>query len=41
MAAYTAVVAVLGLPILSLVLLGDASPWKDLKLAASLFSYFI
>ena len=33
--------AALGLPILSLALLGDASPWKDLKSAASLFSYFI
>ncbi len=41
MAAYTAVVAALGLPLLSLALLGVASPWKDIKAAGNLYSYFI
>jgi tetratricopeptide (TPR) repeat protein len=41
MAAYTAAVAALGLPILSLALLGEASPWKDVKAAVGMFQYFI
>jgi tetratricopeptide (TPR) repeat protein len=41
MAAYTAVVAALGLPIMSLLVLGEASPWKDVKAAAALIPYFI
>jgi tetratricopeptide (TPR) repeat protein len=41
LAAYTAVVAALGLPMLSLALLGEASPWKDVKAAVGMFQYFI
>jgi tetratricopeptide (TPR) repeat protein len=41
MAAYTAVVAALGLPVLSLAVLGEASPWKDVKAAFGLFPYFL
>ncbi|MHC5542215.1 tetratricopeptide repeat protein, partial [Singulisphaera rosea] len=40
MAACTAVIALLGLPALSLVLLGNASPWKNEPLAISLLGYF-
>ncbi len=39
MAGYTAIVAALGLPMLSLGLLGDASPWRDVDRAAELFRY--
>jgi hypothetical protein len=39
-AAYTGVVALLGLPGLSLVLLGPASPWKDVDRALECFKYF-
>ncbi|MGP0069356.1 MAG: tetratricopeptide repeat protein [Isosphaeraceae bacterium] len=41
MAVYTGSVALMGLPILSLALLGPASPWKDGKLASELFTYCI
>jgi tetratricopeptide (TPR) repeat protein len=41
MAAFTGVVALLGLPMLSLVLLGSSSPWRDVNLAGELFSYSI
>jgi tetratricopeptide (TPR) repeat protein len=41
MAAYTAVVAALGLPMVSVALLGEMSPWKDFKAAVGLFTYFI
>ena len=41
MAAYTAVVALLGLPVMSLLLLGRASPWKDEDLAFQLVPYFV
>ena len=41
MAVYTGSVAMMGLPILSLALLGPASPWKDGKLASELFTYCI
>lgn len=41
MAAYTAAVALLGLPVMSLVLLGRASPWKDEKFAYELVPYFV
>ena len=41
MAAYTAGVALLGLPVMSLVLLGRASPWKDEALAYQLVTYFV
>jgi tetratricopeptide (TPR) repeat protein len=40
-AAYTGVVALLGLPILSLGLFGPASPWTDIPRASELFSYFL
>jgi tetratricopeptide (TPR) repeat protein len=41
MAAYTAGVALLGLPVVSLLLLGSASPWKDVELAYKLVPYFV
>jgi hypothetical protein len=41
MMAYTACVALLALPFLSLILLGDASPWRNEKLAVELLPYFI
>ncbi len=41
MAAFTAVLALLGLPILSLALLGEASPWRDVGRAIEFFQYFI
>jgi peptidoglycan/LPS O-acetylase OafA/YrhL len=41
MMAYTAVVALLGLPVMSLLLLGRASPWKDQELAYQLVTYFV
>jgi hypothetical protein len=40
-AAYTAAVALLGLPVLSLVLLGTASPWRDVERALGLVRYFV
>ncbi len=41
MAAYTAVVAAMGLPLLSLVVMGEASPWKNVQQAFDLFSYVL
>jgi tetratricopeptide (TPR) repeat protein len=41
MAGYTAIVAAMGLPVLSLALLGEASPWRDVKRAFDLFPYFL
>jgi tetratricopeptide (TPR) repeat protein len=41
MAVYTGVVALLGLPLLSMALLGTASPWKDLDRATEFFQYFV
>jgi tetratricopeptide (TPR) repeat protein len=42
LAIFTAALAALGLPFLSLILLGKASPWKDVKLAQELFyPYFV
>ncbi len=41
MAAYTGLISLLAVPILSLALLGDASPWTDVKRAFDLFLYFI
>lgn len=41
MAAYTGALALLGLPVLSLILLGDASPWRDVGRALELFGYVL
>ena len=41
MAAYTGVIAAMGLPIFSLLLLGEGSPWRDVDRAMELFSYFV
>ena len=41
MAGYTAFVALLGLPVMSLLLLGNASPWKDETLAFQLVPFFV
>jgi tetratricopeptide (TPR) repeat protein len=41
MAGYTAIVAALGLPLLSVDLFGEVGPWKDAKQAGQLFSYFL
>jgi hypothetical protein len=40
MAAYTGVLALLGLPVLSLIVFGSASPWTDVASAVTLFGYF-
>ena len=41
MMAYTGVLVLMGLPILSLILLDRASPWKNVDLAFNLFQYFL
>jgi tetratricopeptide (TPR) repeat protein len=41
MAAYTGILVLLGLPVLSLLLLDNASPWKNVELAGNLFQYFM
>jgi tetratricopeptide (TPR) repeat protein len=41
MAAYTGALALLGVPLLSLILLDRASPWKDVDLAVRLFEFFV
>jgi tetratricopeptide (TPR) repeat protein len=41
MVAYTCVMALMGLPILSLILFDRASPWKNVDLAFNLFEYFV
>jgi len=41
MSVYTGGLALLGLPYLSLVLLGNASPWRDVPRALEFFQYFI
>jgi len=34
-------VALLGLPVLSLIVLGAASPWRDAERALGLYRYFV
>ena len=41
MAAYTAVLVGMGLPMLSLIVLDRAAPWTDVALAFKLFEYFV
>jgi tetratricopeptide (TPR) repeat protein len=41
MFAYTGALVLMGIPILSLILLDRASPWKNVDLALKLFEYFV
>jgi tetratricopeptide (TPR) repeat protein len=41
LAAYTTLVALMGLPVLCLALLGDSSPWKDVRRGTEFFQYFV
>jgi tetratricopeptide (TPR) repeat protein len=41
MAAYTGALVLMGLPILSMILLDRAGPWKNIDLALRLFQYFL
>ena len=41
MAAYTGALVLMGLPILSMILLDRASPWKNVDLALKFFQYFL
>jgi tetratricopeptide (TPR) repeat protein len=41
MAAYTAALVLMGMPVLSLILLDRASPWQNVELASKLFEFFV